>query len=778
MLAAGCRPATPPPCRSAGSRSAAADEMREHHARRRGEALGLRLIRSRDRPRRDRQLRRGERGGGGEAAPVEIGERRRVRIDEVRHAVAQPHRPREPRAVRRGAEQPGLGRAAPRRQRVAQDRKGVIGGQAAVGPLVEIGQQFGKRGGEILRAEPALPVLAERERGAPVAARRAPDAEIDPPGSDRGEQSERLGDLERRIMRKHHPARSDADARGGHRHRRDQRLGRGPRECGRGMVLRQPVAMIAEAIGGAREVDRVAHRLPRVRAGDDGRLIEDGEAHRVDVGRPRGQGRARRPPPAARLPDTELRLRAPPAPVERGRAGQGGSDERDRHRDAARSRCRFRRRRAAPRRGQPADARFRRCRARSARRGRRRRRARSRPPAPPRRRRRPVRAGARRRREELATALAELLDGDVLAEMNDWVRDEVLEALDPAQVAALATELDTDDAVAIIEDMDEDEQRAVLRALDPDDRAAIEEALSYPEESAGRLMQRDLVAVPEHWRVGDVLAYLQRGGEAQATDFWEVFVVDERHHPVGTCKLSWLLTSPAGIPLGDVMQREQTLIPVDMDQEEVALRFQKYEIRADLGRRGGRIGAARRHDHRRRRRAHHPGGGGRGRARALRRRRRRHQRADPLHRADAARLAGGEPRHRDGGGLRRQPVRCRDREVRGARRADGHRLGHGRQRRHADAGGGGARARHQPAHLVQHRAHDLARVPHRGGQRPVARPADRRGIVSDLLARRSRRGVRRGDPHQQSHGGAGGRADPDRAGARARRSRRLVRRVS
>ena len=180
-------------------------------------------------------------------------------------------------------------------------------------------------------------------------------------------------------------------------------------------------------------------------------------------------------------------------------------------------------------------------------------------------------------RGPLASALAELLDGDVLAEMNDWVRDEVLRALDPGQVAALATALETDDAVAIIEDMDEDEQRAVLRALDPDDRAAIEEALSYPEESAGRLMQRDLVAVPEHWRVGDVLRYLRKGDEL-ATDFWEVFVVDERHHPVGTCALSWLLRTPADIPLGDVMQREQTLIPTDMDQEEVALRFQKYAL--------------------------------------------------------------------------------------------------------------------------------------------------------------------------------------------------------
>jgi magnesium transporter len=180
-------------------------------------------------------------------------------------------------------------------------------------------------------------------------------------------------------------------------------------------------------------------------------------------------------------------------------------------------------------------------------------------------------------RGPLATALAELLDGDVLAEMNDWVRDEVLEALDPSQVAALATELDTDDAVAIIEDMDIEDQREVLRALDPDDRAAIEEALSYPEESAGRLMQRDLIAVPEHWTVGDVLDYLRRN-EDLTTDFWEVFVVDHGHHPVGTCKLSWVLRTPSDIAIADVMQREQTLIPVDMDQEEVALRFQKYAL--------------------------------------------------------------------------------------------------------------------------------------------------------------------------------------------------------
>ncbi|MGK6318805.1 magnesium transporter [Sphingomonas sp. DT-204] len=180
-------------------------------------------------------------------------------------------------------------------------------------------------------------------------------------------------------------------------------------------------------------------------------------------------------------------------------------------------------------------------------------------------------------RPALAHAISDLLDGDVFAEMNDWVREELIDSLEPHQVADIAAELDTDDAVAIIEDLEEEDQRAVLRALDPDDRAAIEEALSYPEESAGRLMQRELVAVPEHWAVGDVLDYL-RGNEDLTTDFWEIFVVDPAHKPVGTCQLSWILRAPRSVGLGDVMKREQTLIQVDMDQEEVALRFQKYAL--------------------------------------------------------------------------------------------------------------------------------------------------------------------------------------------------------
>jgi magnesium transporter len=180
-------------------------------------------------------------------------------------------------------------------------------------------------------------------------------------------------------------------------------------------------------------------------------------------------------------------------------------------------------------------------------------------------------------REGLVKALAGIISPDVLAELNDYVREGLLDEMEPQQVADIAGQLETDDAVALIEDLDEDEQQAVLERMEPDDRAAVEEALGYPEESAGRLMQRDVCAVPEHWKIGQVIDYL-RSTQELPDDFWEVFVVSPSHHPVGACKLSTILRTPRDTPVGDVMAREQTLIPVDMDQEDVALRFQKYAL--------------------------------------------------------------------------------------------------------------------------------------------------------------------------------------------------------
>ncbi len=177
----------------------------------------------------------------------------------------------------------------------------------------------------------------------------------------------------------------------------------------------------------------------------------------------------------------------------------------------------------------------------------------------------------------LAGAIRDLMSVEVIAELNDYVRELLIEELPPDIVAEIAEQLDTDDAVAMIEDLDHEDQRAILAELDPEDRAAIESALSYPEETAGRLMSRDFVAVPEHMTVGDLIDFL-RDSRDLSTEFWEVFIVDPKHRPVGTCLLSWVLRAPRNIALSDVMKRDQTLIPAAMDQEEVALRFMKYAL--------------------------------------------------------------------------------------------------------------------------------------------------------------------------------------------------------
>ena len=180
-------------------------------------------------------------------------------------------------------------------------------------------------------------------------------------------------------------------------------------------------------------------------------------------------------------------------------------------------------------------------------------------------------------RAPLAKAISDLMGGEVIAELNDHVRELLVESLPAETVADIAEQLDTDDAVAMLEDLDEDDQQAVLAEMEPEDRAAIESALAYPEESAGRLMSRDFVAVGEHMTVGNLIDYLRENSEL-SNEFWEVFIVDPAHRPLGSCQLSWVLRTPRHISLIDVMKRDQTLIPVLMDQEEVALRFQKYAL--------------------------------------------------------------------------------------------------------------------------------------------------------------------------------------------------------
>jgi magnesium transporter len=150
-------------------------------------------------------------------------------------------------------------------------------------------------------------------------------------------------------------------------------------------------------------------------------------------------------------------------------------------------------------------------------------------------------------------------------------------SLDPGVLASHVAELDTDDAAEILEDLDEGEQQRVLDALPPLDRKLVAEALSYPESSAGRLMQRDYVAVPRSWDVGQVIDWL-RDSDDLPDNFYELFVVDAENRPVGAVPLSRAIRSKRSVSVAGIMEGQQKLFPVEMDQEEVAFQFEQYNL--------------------------------------------------------------------------------------------------------------------------------------------------------------------------------------------------------
>lgn len=180
-------------------------------------------------------------------------------------------------------------------------------------------------------------------------------------------------------------------------------------------------------------------------------------------------------------------------------------------------------------------------------------------------------------REVLVGMLGSDLNPEVLSELDESVRDHVIELLDPKDIAAALTEMDSDDAVYLLEDMDEAEQRLILDQLPASERAALEQSLDYPDYSAGRLMQRELVAVPPYWDIGQTIDYLREAKELP-DEFYEIFVVDAAYKPCGTVPLSRLMRTKRPVKISDIMETEQTLIPVGMDQEEVALQFSKYDL--------------------------------------------------------------------------------------------------------------------------------------------------------------------------------------------------------
>ncbi|MDG1995583.1 MAG: magnesium transporter [Emcibacteraceae bacterium] len=179
-------------------------------------------------------------------------------------------------------------------------------------------------------------------------------------------------------------------------------------------------------------------------------------------------------------------------------------------------------------------------------------------------------------RRQLTSFIGSELDHEVLSELDDGTLDDVITEMDDIDVARAVSQMESDDAVHVLEDMDEDEQRKIIDALPDEDRIVVEEGLSYPVESAGRLLQRNLVSVPGQWSVGKVIDHF-RTEEDLPDDFYEVFIVDPMHHPVGTVALNKIIRSDRELLISDIME-EEPVVPVDMDQEEVAYLFRQYDM--------------------------------------------------------------------------------------------------------------------------------------------------------------------------------------------------------
>ncbi len=182
-------------------------------------------------------------------------------------------------------------------------------------------------------------------------------------------------------------------------------------------------------------------------------------------------------------------------------------------------------------------------------------------------------------REALLGFWPDTVDGEVLSELDEALREDVISLLPETALVDAVRDLESDDVVDLLEDLeDEEQQEAILDALDDADRAAVEEALSYPEESAGRLMQREVVRVPEFWSVGETIDYLRTQTGELPGQFYHVILVDPRMHPVGNVTLGRLLAAPRATKLKEIVEETFVQIPADQDESEVAYAFNQYHL--------------------------------------------------------------------------------------------------------------------------------------------------------------------------------------------------------
>ncbi|MDV4145369.1 MULTISPECIES: magnesium transporter [Shimia] len=168
-------------------------------------------------------------------------------------------------------------------------------------------------------------------------------------------------------------------------------------------------------------------------------------------------------------------------------------------------------------------------------------------------------------------------DGEILSELKESLREEVISVLKPGVLAEAVRDLESDDVVDLVEDMDEPQQEAILEALEESDRVAVQTSLAYPEESAGRLMQRETAWAPEHWNVGQCIDYL-RNAEDLPEQFYHVILVDPKMKPVGNVTLGRIMGSRREVLLRDIVEDLFKTIPATQDEEDVAYAFNQYHL--------------------------------------------------------------------------------------------------------------------------------------------------------------------------------------------------------
>jgi len=169
------------------------------------------------------------------------------------------------------------------------------------------------------------------------------------------------------------------------------------------------------------------------------------------------------------------------------------------------------------------------------------------------------------------------IDPEVFIELNESIQSEIVKYLSPETIVIILKNLESDDAIQILENIEEKNKNTILSSLPPKDRFALLESLSYPEDSAARIMQREFTAIPSNWSVGQTIDYLRENKDLPE-EFLEIFIVDNEFKPIGTVPSSKVLRAARDSKMISIMSETQLSIPVDMDKEEVGHLFENYNL--------------------------------------------------------------------------------------------------------------------------------------------------------------------------------------------------------